>query len=356
MAPFSQLPGINPSRLTHSNLRQHTHNPALHEGPIRQVWAHNLDMEMVYIRNLVETYPYVAMDTEFPGIVARPMGEFRSSSDYHYQVLRCNVDLLKIIQLGITFCDENGRQPEGVNTWQFNFSFSLSKDMYAQDSIEMLKSAGIDFAKHQESGVTSAAFGEVLISSGLVLLPEVRWLTFHGGYDFAYLLKIMTMTSLPASETDFLALLNLYFPALYDIKHIVRTIKSLKGGLAEVAEDLNLQRTGVAHQAGSDSLLTARVFFEVWRQFYPGGFPFEFSNKIHGIGKSETGVFVPSGGPGLSISTPGALTPSLQGTNPLSNPFGNSGNNTILGQQQSQGSKNAFQFGKASFQFGEEGR
>lgn len=64
-------------------------------------------------------------DTEFPGIVARPMGTFKNKADYHYQTLRCNVDMLKIIQLGITLADEEGNMPE-VCTWQFNFKFSLS--------------------------------------------------------------------------------------------------------------------------------------------------------------------------------------------------------------------------------------
>lgn len=64
-------------------------------------------------------------DTEFPGVVARPIGTFKSSSDFHYQTLRCNVDLLKIIQLGLTFCNEDGELAPGVCTYQFNFKFSL---------------------------------------------------------------------------------------------------------------------------------------------------------------------------------------------------------------------------------------
>jgi len=64
-------------------------------------------------------------DTEFPGVVARPIGEFRSTADYQYQLLRCNVDLLKIIQIGFTFMDENGKSPSPVSTWQFNFNFDL---------------------------------------------------------------------------------------------------------------------------------------------------------------------------------------------------------------------------------------
>ena len=36
---------------------------------------------------MVQEFPYVAMDTEFPGVVARPIGEFKSTSDYQYQVM-----------------------------------------------------------------------------------------------------------------------------------------------------------------------------------------------------------------------------------------------------------------------------
>ena len=64
-------------------------------------------------------YPYVAMDTEFPGVVARPIGDFKSSSDYQYQLLRCNVDLLKIIQLGLTFFNKDGEMPQVQQINQF---------------------------------------------------------------------------------------------------------------------------------------------------------------------------------------------------------------------------------------------
>ena len=35
---------------------------------IREVWRHNLREEMQVICHMVQTYPLVAMDTEFPGI------------------------------------------------------------------------------------------------------------------------------------------------------------------------------------------------------------------------------------------------------------------------------------------------
>jgi CCR4-NOT transcription complex subunit 7/8 len=95
------------------------------ENRIRDVWAENLEAEMSVLRNIIDDYPFVAMDTEFPGIVARPLGNFKSQSEFAYQTLRCNVDLLKIIQLGLTLSNANGEYPPGICTWQFNFKFNL---------------------------------------------------------------------------------------------------------------------------------------------------------------------------------------------------------------------------------------
>lgn len=50
--------------------------------------------------------------------------------------------------------------------------------MYAQDSIDMLTGAGIQFKRHEEEGVEVDLFAELLISSGLVLDEEVTWITF----------------------------------------------------------------------------------------------------------------------------------------------------------------------------------
>jgi len=50
---------------------------------------------------VVERYPYVAMDTEFPGVVARPVGDV-TAADYQYKTLKCNVDLLKVKEGGRT--------------------------------------------------------------------------------------------------------------------------------------------------------------------------------------------------------------------------------------------------------------
>lgn len=106
--------------------------------------------------------------------------------------------MLKIIQIGLCFCDEEGNPPEGIHTWQFNFRFSLrysfsarlyvasadpgtknSDDMFARESIDLLTAAGINFQQHLEHGIDSDTFAELFISSGLVLSDDVRWISFH---------------------------------------------------------------------------------------------------------------------------------------------------------------------------------
>nr|CAD7438336.1 unnamed protein product [Timema bartmani]CAD7587710.1 unnamed protein product [Timema genevievae] len=239
------------------------------ENGIRDVWKHNLEDEFKTIRRVVQKYHFVAMDTEFPGVVARPIGEFRSTSDYQYQLLKCNVDLLRIIQLGITFFNDKGDTPgTSCSTWQFNFKFSLSEDMYAQDSIDLLQNSGIQFKKHEDEGIDPLQFAELLMTSGVVLMDNIKWLSFHSTYDFGYLVKLLTDQDLPQDEDEFFELLRLYFPNIYDLKYMMKSCKNLKGGLQEVSEQLELQRIGPQHQAGSDSLLTGMTFFKMREMFF----------------------------------------------------------------------------------------
>lgn len=144
-------------------------------------------------------------------------------------------------------------------------------DMYAQDSIDLLQRSGIEFDKHRDYGIEVEDFAELLISSGLVLNPKIRWIAFHGGYDFAYLVRCMTGANLPSEESEFFHLVNTWFPALYDIKYMMQARKNtFTGGLNDLADTLRVSRIGPQHQAGSDSLLTALTFFELVKHHLPG--------------------------------------------------------------------------------------
>jgi CCR4-NOT transcription complex subunit 7/8 len=55
----------------------------------------------------------------------------------------------------------------------------LRDDMYAQDSIDMLTSCGIQFAKHETEGIDPMEFSELLITSGIVLNDAIKWVSFH---------------------------------------------------------------------------------------------------------------------------------------------------------------------------------
>lgn len=90
--------------------------------------------------------------------------------------------------------------------------------MYAQDSIDLLTNSGIQFKKHEDEGIEPLEFAELLMTSGIVLMDNIKWLSFHSGYDFGYLIKLLTDNNLPQDENEFFDLLRLYFPTIYDVK------------------------------------------------------------------------------------------------------------------------------------------
>lgn len=273
------------------------------------------------------------------------MGNFAGKFDYHYQCLRCNVDMLKIIQLGISVFSEDGESPPATmhasqlgldsrrdetrkyagtmvqvpTTWQFNFNFSHKEDMSAEASIEGCRQAGIDFARLESEGIDPAHFGALLLSSGMVCDEEVRWISSHAGYDFGFLTKIMLPIPLPEKEEDFIKYMRAFFPSILDIKYMMKYayrehVKNAespidpagaealqkyenKGGMDGLAEHLKIKRVGPAHQAGSDSLLTGKVFFKLQERIFNGMVIDEQLGKVWGLTETE----------GLDPNTAGSL-------------------------------------------------
>lgn len=252
---------------------------------IREVWASNAEEEIETLSRLVDTYNHVAIDTEFPGVVVRLVAN--QAVDANYQTLRHNVDLLKIIQLGLTISDAEGESPSEGTTWQFNFSFSLSVDMYAQESIDLLTGAGVDFAAHERDGIDVEVFGDLLTTSGLVCNDALKWVSFHGGYDFAYIIKLLVAQPLPEGEVEFFDFLKVFFPKRYDLKCLIRHSDNLFGGLNKIAEQLGCKRFGATHQAGSDSLLTLDVFLRVRDDMFHGVIDDADLGVLFGLGTSS---------------------------------------------------------------------
>ena len=51
--------------------------------------------------------------------------------------------------------------------------------MYAQDSIDLLQTCGIQFKRHEDEGILVQDFAELLMTSGIVLSTDIKWLSFH---------------------------------------------------------------------------------------------------------------------------------------------------------------------------------
>mmetsp|Transcript_33233 Transcript_33233/g.52893 ORF Transcript_33233/g.52893 Transcript_33233/m.52893 type:complete len:326 (+) Transcript_33233:66-1043(+) len=216
--------------------------PHAQEPAAEEVWMDNLEDAFSTIQDLAESYPYIAMDTLLPGIVVQPTGPFDSYAEYNYQTLKCNVDLTRSLQISITLADADGIRPKGISTWKFNFNYDASKDFLVQDRRDALR---LDLEKHETQGIEPVQFGEQLMSSGLVLNEEVKWIVFHGSssfsdrppaehmsghaggeqacvtfsgmYNFGYLLQLLTSSALPDEIVGFRENLDLFFPTRCDM-------------------------------------------------------------------------------------------------------------------------------------------
>ena len=273
--------------MSNENSQSKINENNLDKTGIIEVYKENFLKEINILSELLEDYNYIGMDTEFPGTV---FSINNMSEDFYYKSLKTNVNKLKLIQLGITIMNEKGEYPKNYpyHTWQFNLEFDKNIDKYHPTSMNLLKQSGIDFEKLKKRGINHKIFAEYLMTSNLVLNPDIKWVSFQGSYDFGYLLRLLLGKELPEKEEDFIDLLDIYFMNYYDIRMLVKGYQNMQGGLNRLADQLKVQRMGTIHQAGSDSMLTLDVFFKLIQ----GGYINEnklkdLKNIIHGIGEGR---------------------------------------------------------------------
>lgn len=269
---------------------------------VREVWDNNLNSEFASIRKLISQYNLASISIEFVGTIARPIGNFRSKRDYHYQTMRSNVDLLNPIQIGISLCDYKGNKPENIpSTWQFNLKFDMSKEMVSAESLELFKKSGINFEKHQKNGVDSLEFAHLLIDSGLLLSDEITWLSYHAAYDFGFLINLLMNQLMPNNKEDYEWWIHMYMPNFYDLNLLNKFIQDVKKmnqqqksqqqsqqySLENLSDELGIPRFSIFTTTGGQSLLTLLTFIQLGKlsmNKLPNGMDFNtYKNLIYGI-------------------------------------------------------------------------
>ena len=238
---------------------------------ILDVWAQNLEEEIEKISELINDYPIISIDTEFPGTVVFPdSNSIKDNAEYNFTSMRLNVNFLKIIQIGITLSTEQGAHPSPIYSWQFNFKFEKEEEIYNQESIELLEKYGINFEEHSKSGILPSEFAQVVYTSGLIMNDKLTYISFHSLSDFGYLLKILTSLPIPDNINDFYTKLNILFPNFYDLKLIYYSDKGEDNfGLQTLADIYRVNNNkDRIHQAGSDSYVTFETFLKFSHKYY----------------------------------------------------------------------------------------
>jgi CCR4-NOT transcription complex subunit 7/8 len=57
--------------------------------------------------------------------------------------------------------------------------------------MDLLRRSGFDFEKHKVKGIPHQVLAEYFTTSGICYNPDLHWVTFHGGVDFGYILRVI---------------------------------------------------------------------------------------------------------------------------------------------------------------------
>ena len=103
------------------------------------------------------------------------------------------------------------------------------------------------------------------------------------------MLKILISDNLPETEDEFSKLLNLYFPSFYDVRMLTRDDENFfYGGLNKLIVNLDIERKGINHQAGSDAIATIEAFHQLRENGIINNEKLKtFKNVLYGLGIGE---------------------------------------------------------------------
>lgn len=260
--------------------------------PFTQVWESNFHSEMQNIKNTSQKYKYITVDTEFPGFLPDDIHgvQLNSISDTFYHNMHTSINKTCLIQLGLSFTDKWGKAPPDGQSWQLNFKF-YPYHPYHSDAINLLQNAGIDFNDLQVRGIDHIQFIDAFKNLGLLKNPAFMWISYHGCYDFGYLLKYVTKNYLPSTSQDFCTLFKAHFPRSLDVRQMaLNTGQFLNcNGLDALAAKVGCTRQGVKNNAASDAMLASDIFFRVRRIAYRRYIPSIMHNALCSLDKPPFG-------------------------------------------------------------------
>ncbi|XP_020153558.2 uncharacterized protein [Aegilops tauschii subsp. strangulata] len=224
---------------------------------VLKVTAHNYDEEAARISDLVgNNFQFVAMQVLLPA--SQDILGTSAGAQSSYERVKKVLDSVDRFDLLIAFMNAEGVLGHG-RVWQFSFNLRLD---------------GAD----QDAYVCPRRLACVLASSGVTHRPNTVWVTVHGAYGIACLLKaFLSPVDLPHAYRDFIISRAACFPCLYDIGLLANSARDLallptgcNGGLGHISsalgvledpcEVVTLLRTFNAFQARPD-----------FQSFVPGG-------------------------------------------------------------------------------------
>ncbi|XP_021770464.1 putative CCR4-associated factor 1 homolog 8 [Chenopodium quinoa] len=235
---------------------------------IIQVRLDNYDEEMKRLTDLLASYNNVCIDTGFtPFVCVTPRG---ATELVRYEDMKYNTGNCKLFQVGLSLCDDEGKIG---GCWQFNLC----------DPRTYVK------------GETTSIFHKFKVGFRNIVETfhgKIKWVTFHGMYDLAFLISSVLELSIPSTKEQFLELVKRVFGKFYDLKAMVKHYENYLGpltedvlGLGKVTQMVGFKLLGKRHHAGSDSLATSQLlskFFE-WDRSNSRFENFQNYTKFEGI-------------------------------------------------------------------------